>query len=193
MDSSSSKNNGSNSQPLQDIPTSEHYQVSYMHRSTVTHCCASLRHGYVITGSADGVVKFWKRVSNTATAGTKGGGTASSAAGVGSSGADGTNSRCLEFVKSYSSHVGPLLALCTSQPNGDSAASIGWDGIIKFYDVATFDVSGMIRTNNNNNKSKCKKFRLGRHAVLMEREDIYLLVSTRAPTREEWKEEQGDE
>ena len=178
--------------PLQDIPTSEHYQVSYMHRSTVTHCCTSLRHGYVITGSTDGVVKFWKRVSTTAaTAGSKGGAPpTSSAAGVGGSGADGTNSRCLEFVKSYSSHVGPLLALCTSQPNGDSAASIGWDGIIKFYDVATFDVSGMIRTNNSNNKSKCKKFRLGRHAVLMEREDIYLLVSTRAPTREEWKEEQ---
>ena len=192
MESSSSTNNGSNSAlPLQDIPTSEHYQVSYMHRSTVTHCCTSLRHGYVITGSTDGVVKFWKRVSTTATAGSNGGGAppTSSAAAAGS-GADGTNSRCLEFVKSYSSHVGPLLALCTSQPNGDSAVSIGWDGIIKFYDVATFDVSGMIRTKNNNNNSKCKKFRLGRHAVLMEREDVYLLVSTRAPTREEWKEDE---
>eukprot|EP00985_Skeletonema_marinoi_P017988 scaffold9991_cov90-Skeletonema_marinoi.AAC.4 len=195
MDSTSSKNGSNSAIPLQDIPTSEHYQVSYMHRSTVTHCCTSLRHGYVITGSTDGVVKFWKRVSTTATPGAKGGSappTASAAAaGGGGPGADGTNSRCLEFVKSYSSHIGPLLALCTSQPNGDSAVSIGWDGIIKFYDVATFDVSGMIRTvNNNNNISKAKKFRLGRHAVLMEREDVYLLVSTRAPTREEWKEEQ---
>jgi len=194
MDSTSSKNGSNSALPLQDIPTSEHYQVSYMHRSTVTHCCTSLRHGYVITGSTDGVVKFWKRVSTTATPGAKGGSappTASAAAAGGGPGADGTNSRCLEFVKSYSSHVGPLLALCTSQPNGDSAVSIGWDGIIKFYDVATFDVSGMIRTvNNNNNNSKAKKFRLGRHAVLMEREDLYLLVSTRAPTREEWKEEQ---
>jgi len=196
MESTSSKNGSNSAIPLQDIPTSEHYQVSYMHRSTVTHCCTSLRHGYVITGSTDGVVKFWKRVSTTATPGAKGGSappTASAAAaGGGGPGADGTNSRCLEFVKSYSSHVGPLLALCTSQPNGDSAVSIGWDGIIKFYDVATFDVSGMIRTVNNNNNiiSKAKKFRLGRHAVLMEREDVYLLVSTRAPTREEWKEEQ---
>jgi len=196
MDSTSSKNGSNSAIPLQDIPTSEHYQVSYMHRSTVTHCCTSLRHGYVITGSTDGVVKFWKRVSTTATPGAKGGSapptaSAAAAAGGGGPGADGTNSRCLEFVKSYSSHIGPLLALCTSQPNGDSAVSIGWDGIIKFYDVATFDVSGMIRTvNNNNNNSKAKKFRLGRHAVLMEREDVYLLVSTRAPTREEWKEEQ---
>ena len=95
----------------------------------------------------------------------------------------GDTSRCLEFVKSYSSHVGPLLALAASQPNGDSAVSIGYDGVIKFYDVATFDVSGMIRTHN----SSGKKFRLGRHAALIEREDLYLLVSTRAPTREEWQ------
>ena len=43
-----------NSLLLQDVPTSEHYQVSYMHRQTVTHSCTSLRHGYVITGSTDG-------------------------------------------------------------------------------------------------------------------------------------------
>ena len=186
MDSSSNKNGNQAAVPLQDIPTSEHYQVSYMHRSTVTHCCSSLRHGYVITGSTDGVVKFWKRVSTTAAAGSTPSNTSANTA---SSGADGTNSRCLEFVKSYSSHVGPLLALCASQPNGDCAVSIGWDGVIKFYDVATFDVSGMIRVNNYNT-NKSKKFRLGRHAALMEREDIYLLVSTRAPTREEWKDEQ---
>ena len=194
MDSTSSSKNGSIAAlPLQDIPTSEHYQVSYMHRSTVTHCCTSLRHGYVITGSTDGVVKFWKRVSTTATAGSGGSAPPTAASAAFAASGDGTNSRCLEFVKSYSSHVGPLLALCTSQPNGDSAVSIGWDGIIKFYDVATFDVSGMIRTtNNNNNNNKSKKFRLGRHAVLMEREDVYLLVSTRAPTREEWKEEERE-
>ena len=181
-----SKSSSQNKNVLQDIPTSEHYQVSYMHRSTVTHCCTSLRHGYVITGSADGVVKFWKRVSTTAN--TAGNSTNTTAATPTASGDGGSNSRCLEFVKSYSSHVGPLLALCTSQPNGDSAVSIGWDGVIKFYDVGTFDVSGMIRTNNN--KSQSKKYRLGRHAVLMEREEMILLVSTRAPTREEWKEEE---
>mmetsp|Transcript_12056 Transcript_12056/g.25679 ORF Transcript_12056/g.25679 Transcript_12056/m.25679 type:complete len:754 (+) Transcript_12056:308-2569(+) len=174
---------------LQDVPTTQHYQVSYMHRQTVTHVCTSLRHGYVITGSTDGVVKFWKRTATSAAAAAPGGSNGgASALGGGMGGADkaGGSSRCLEFVKSYSSHVGPLLALCTSQPNGDSAVSIGYDGVIKFYDVATFDVSGMIRTNNTSNK---KKFRLGRHAALIEREDLYLVVSTRAPTREEWQME----
>ncbi|KAL9187746.1 hypothetical protein ACHAXT_006124 [Thalassiosira profunda] len=171
------------SNPLQDVPTSEHYQVSYMHRQTVTHSCTSLRHGYVVTGSTDGVVKFWKRTSTTAAPPGARGGSANMTAGSAAADKAGT-SRCLEFVKSYSSHVGPLLALCASQPNGDSAASIGYDGVIKFYDVATFDVSGMIRTDKSTSK---QTFRLGRCAALIEREDLYLLVSTRAPTREEWQ------
>ena len=50
----SSTSTTTNSLVLQDVPTSEHYQVSYMHRQTVTHSCTSLRHGYVITGSTDG-------------------------------------------------------------------------------------------------------------------------------------------
>ena len=198
---STKKQSTTTTNPLQDVPTSEHYTVSYMHRHTVTHSCVSLRHGYVITGSTDGVVKFWKRTStntNTANATVSQGG-ASSGGGISGGGMGGSNakkntpSRCLEFVKSYSSHVGPVLALCTSQPNGDSAVSIGYDGVIKFYDVATFDVSGMIRTNNTNNNTtnnNKQQFRLGRHAALIEREDLYLLVSTRAPTREEFQKDE---
>ncbi|KAL3761099.1 LOW QUALITY PROTEIN: hypothetical protein ACHAWU_001368 [Discostella pseudostelligera] len=188
-------------QQLQDVPTTHHYQVSYMHKQTVTHACTSLRHGYVITGSADGVVKFWKRTSTSSSSssgapGSASHGAAAAAASAGGGGSSSSSSRCLEFVKSYSSHVGPLLALITSQPNGDSAVSIGYDGTIKFYDVATFDVSGMIRTTSSSSSSSSNtkmKFRLGRHAALMEREDLYLLVSTRAPTREEWQVELREE
>jgi len=180
---------------LQDIPTSQHYQVSYMHQQTITHVTTSIKHGMVITGSVDGVVKFWKRTSSSTTANS------SSSTGGASSMMDKSNnkqqSKCLEFVKSYTSHIGPLLSLITSQPNGDTVVSIGYDNIIKFYDVATFDVSGMIRTNvatnnsgGNNKGGGNKKFRLGKHAVLIEREDIYLLVSTRAPNREEWSMEE---
>ena len=191
--------------PLQDIPTTQHYQVSYMHRSTVTHACTSLRHGYVLTGSLDGVVKFWKRTSISPAAVVGNGGEFGGGMGKDPSKASSVaTTRCLEFVKSYSSHVGPLLSLCISQPNGDSAVSIGWDGVIKFYDVATFDVSGMIRTarhtvgggagvgSNGSGSSGKKTFRLGRHAALIEREDLYLLVSTRGPTREEWQGEQRE-
>ena len=186
---------------LQDVPTTDHYHVSYMHRRTVTHCSTSHRHGYVITGSADGVVKFWKRTStsNVPTVAPPGGGASGIAIATdrAASSSSAAPSRCIEFVKSYSSHVGPLLALVTSQPNGDSAASVGYDGSIKFYDVATFDVGGMIRAKNENaargglsgGDTKGRRFRLGRHAALMEREDLYLLISTRAPTREEAQDE----
>jgi len=62
---------------------------------------------------------------------------------------------------------------------------VGYDGIVKFYDVATFDVSGMIRVSTNT-------YKLGGEAVLMEKEDLYLLVSTRALSREEAKRERDD-
>jgi len=95
----------------------------------------------------------------------------------------------LEFVKSYSSHVGPLLNLVSSQPSGDAAASVGWDGVIKFYDVAAFDVSGMIRTGPYNDDGGSggggARYRLGRHAALIEREELILVVSTREPSPEE--------
>ncbi|KAL7476103.1 hypothetical protein ACHAW6_001983 [Cyclotella cf. meneghiniana] len=156
--------------PLQDIPTTHHYAVSYMHRSTVTHSCVSLRHGYVLTGSTDGVVKFWKRSAAVSPA-------ASTAASTNQK--ENPPTRCLEFVKSYISHAGPLAALVCSSPDGNSAASVGFaDGTVKFYDVASFDVAGMIRTG----------FPLGRAAVLLEREEGILLVSVRARTKEELRE-----
>ena len=50
-------------QPWQAIPTSSHYHVSLMHRDIVTHAVSSEKHGYVVTASQDGVVKFWKRMT----------------------------------------------------------------------------------------------------------------------------------
>ena len=146
-----------------------------MHRQTVTHATSSSRHGYVLTGGTDGVVKFWKRTSPF----TASSSSSASASGGGSS----SYARCLEFVKSYTSHVGPILALVTSETNGDSAVSVGYDNSIKFYDVATFDIRGMIKAVGS--RGRQLQFRLGRHAALIEREDLYLLISTRAMTLEE--------
>ena len=196
--SADEKNNPAGGPLLQNVPTTDHYHVSYMHRRTVTHTCSSPRHGYVITGGTDGVVKFWKRTSTIAAAAGAGAGGGASGMAVATDKASSNAlppSRCLEFVKSYSSHVGPVLALVTSQPNGDSAASVGYDGSIKFYDVATFDVGGMIRAagGSGSGAGKMRGFRLGRHAALIEREDLYLLISTRAPTREERQDDEGRE
>ncbi len=123
---------------LDEIPSSSHYQVSFMHKAAVSHVISSARYGYVITACEEGIVKFWKRTSTVtdenapASGGKK----------------DQPATPCLEFVKSFTAHVGPLATLCIDERD-DTIASIGKkDGLIKFYDVSTFDAKSMIKTNN---------------------------------------------
>ena len=124
---------------LDEIPTSAHYQVSFMHRATVDHVIASLKHGYVITACRDGIVKFWKR-SSTNPDDVKATPT------PGKHKKDEPSTPCLEFVKSFTAHVGPVAALCID-PSEDTVASIGRDdGFIKLYDVSTFDATAMVKT-----------------------------------------------
>jgi peptidylprolyl isomerase domain and WD repeat-containing protein 1 len=128
-----------NNAVLDEIPKSAHYQVSFMHQSTVSHVITSFKHGYVITACGDGIVKFWKR---TFTAPEE-----ESAAAVTSKKEPSTTPLCLEFVKSFTAHVGPVVALCLDPPE-DTVASIGKDGLIKLYDISTFDATAMVKTNN---------------------------------------------
>jgi WD40 repeat protein len=114
-----------------DVPSTDHYHTSWMHAAVVTHCVHNGKHGYVVTASADGVVKFWKRLP-----------VANGTAGEGQEG-------CLEFVKSFAAHDGPVghLAMDNSLSQ-DLCCSIGAnDGLIKFYDVRLFDSVSMIQTN----------------------------------------------
>ena len=134
------------SSALWDIPMSAHYRISYMHRDVVTKVVTSLKHGYVITASDDGIVKFWKRQP-----------------------ADSPEQVCLEFVKSFTAHIGAVLALAVSHDGGDTAASIGNDNVIKLYDVSAFDVTGMIKT---------KDIKLGCHASFLGQDQSLLAVSS---------------
>jgi peptidylprolyl isomerase domain and WD repeat-containing protein 1 len=123
-------------QLLKEIPTSSHYQISFMHKKTVTHVITSNRHGYVITACEEGIVKFWKRTSMTVPEQQQH---------VAGKDKDATTP-CLEFVKSFTAHIGPLAALVID-PAEDTIASIGKeDGLIKFYDVSTFDATSMIKS-----------------------------------------------
>lgn len=120
---------------LAEIPASAHYHVSFMHRSTVSHAISSNRHGYVVTACKDGIVKFWKRTSADPPEEkqqTK----------------EEPTTPCLEFVKSFTAHIGPVVALCLD-PAEDMIASIGKDGLIKLYDVSTFDATAMVKTSNS--------------------------------------------
>jgi peptidylprolyl isomerase domain and WD repeat-containing protein 1 len=109
-----------------DLPTSAHYHVSWMHAATVTSVAVSIKHGYILTGSADGIVKFWKRLC------------------IFDQQDDSSSSHpCLEFVKSFTAHTEAVLAL-SMDSEGDVCVSVGADGWLKFYEISTFDVSTMI-------------------------------------------------
>jgi len=135
------------SKALWDIPTSSHYKVSLAHRQVVTKVITSLKHGYVVTASDDGIVKFWKRQP-----------------------AD--SSETLEFVKSFTAHIGSVLALAVSHDGGDTAVSVGSDNCMKLYDISTFDVTGMIKAQEGTT--------LGCHASFLGQDQSLLAVSTDA-------------
>jgi peptidylprolyl isomerase domain and WD repeat-containing protein 1 len=121
-----------------EIPGSSHYQVSWMHSKTVIAAVTSTKHGYVVTASHDGTVKFWKRLS--ADTGND------SSAGGGDQQQQLNQQPCLEFVKSFTAHsVGTVQAL-SMDATGDMCVSVGSDGLLKFYDVSTFDATAMMQT-----------------------------------------------
>ena len=103
---------------LSRLPSSIMYEQSYMHRDTVTTLAVSTSREYLISGSADGHVKFWKK----------------KASGNG-----------IEFAKDYKAHLGPVEGLVVSA-DGDLAASLSSaDQTLKIFDVGMFDMIGMIR------------------------------------------------
>lgn len=134
-----------------NVPASAHYHVSWMHAETITCMVHSKKHGYVISGSYDGIVKFWKRleVNNDDAL------------------AEDKNAKpCLEFVKSFTAHSLSVTALAVDW-EGDTCCSVGYDGLIKLYDISTFDATGMIRTPANSQRlgTSCIFFKASNYAT----------------------------
>lgn len=123
----------------QSCPSSSHYQISYAHASVIIFVCYSSKHDIVITGSCDGIIKFWKRISSYITPNGF-----QNACKIDSHESE-ENSKCLEFIKSYVAHATEINSIALSYPDGDAAASVGDDDVIKFYDIGGVDVAGMIK------------------------------------------------
>lgn len=117
---------------VDNLPNADFYEHSYMHRETVTHICVSKATEFVITGSSDGHVKFWKKMSES-----------------------------IEFVKHYQAHLGIWSSILqfTLHPHitflgciyslsvsldGKQLVSTAADKYIKFFDISGFDLSNMI-------------------------------------------------
>eukprot|EP01031_Cornospumella_fuschlensis_P011170 gene11170-13662_t len=99
---------------LEQLPSSDYYEYSYMHRDIVTHICVSKATEFIITGSADGHVKFWKKMEND-----------------------------IEFVKHYHAHLGPLHDM-TISTDGKLVATTSSDQMVKIFEVASFDMASML-------------------------------------------------
>jgi peptidylprolyl isomerase domain and WD repeat-containing protein 1 len=69
---------------IDKLPLAKNYEISYMHRETLTHVLSSK--DLVITASIEGVVKFWKK----------------------------NNVGTLDFIKSFRAHSSPLTAIALS-------------------------------------------------------------------------------
>lgn len=99
---------------VDNLPSADFYEHSYMHRDIVTHIGVSKVTEFIVTGSSDGHVKFWKKM----------------AAGI-------------EFVKHYHAHLGAIHAFVVST-DGKMLVTTSADKMIKFFEISGFDMSNMI-------------------------------------------------
>ena len=96
---------------LSRLPQAENYEVSYMHRDIMTNIAFSKKHGFLITASKDGHLKFWKKKP------------------IG-----------IEFMRHLYGHLGPLSGFSVSF-DGDLLATVSaHDQTIKVYDISSFDM-----------------------------------------------------
>ncbi|KAI3844892.1 hypothetical protein MKX03_008323 [Papaver bracteatum] len=99
---------------LDSLPSANMYEKSFMHRDVITHVAVSQAE-FLITGSADGHLKFWKKKP------------------IG-----------IEFAKHFRSHLGPIEGLAVSA-DGLLCCTISNDKSVKIYDVVNYDMMVMIR------------------------------------------------
>ncbi|CAA9988738.1 peptidyl-prolyl cis-trans isomerase, putative [Plasmodium knowlesi strain H] len=100
---------------LKNLPTNKNYQVSYMHTDVVTHVLVSNKKKYIITGSANGVVKFWYK-----------------------------NVGSIEFVKHFKIHLNEIICLFLSEDE-EVMGSLSKDKTYKQFDVSSFDMNIIIK------------------------------------------------
>ncbi|XP_067936433.1 peptidylprolyl isomerase domain and WD repeat-containing protein 1-like [Watersipora subatra] len=100
---------------LNKLPSSSTYEKSFMHRDVITHCIGT-RSNFLITASAEGCVKFWKKTSDEG----------------------------LVFVKLFRAHLERIVDMIGSA-GGELCCTVSEDKTLKVFDVTNFDMINMLR------------------------------------------------
>jgi peptidylprolyl isomerase domain and WD repeat-containing protein 1 len=100
---------------VENLPSADMYEKSYMHRDVVTHVVVTPHTDFVVTASVDGHLKFWKKMPEL-----------------------------VEFVKHYRAHLTGINSLSCSA-DGLWLCTTGDDRAAKFYDVVNFDMVNMVK------------------------------------------------
>ncbi|XP_021915870.1 peptidylprolyl isomerase domain and WD repeat-containing protein 1 isoform X2 [Zootermopsis nevadensis] len=85
-----------------------------MHRDVITHIVVT-KTDFIITGSCDGHIKFWKKLQEL-----------------------------IEFVKHFRSHLGPIQDLAANS-GGSLLCSVSSDKSLKIFDIINFDMINMMK------------------------------------------------
>lgn len=96
------------------LPKSARYSKSLMHKDQLLFVTWTPLTDFLVTASADGAVKFWKKVGQG-----------------------------IEFVKEFKAHNGEIKSVSVSK-DGRSYATAGIDNSVKIFDVITFDLLSML-------------------------------------------------
>eukprot|EP00035_Acanthoeca_spectabilis_P023925 m.451597 g.451597 ORF g.451597 m.451597 type:complete len:634 (+) comp20176_c0_seq1:195-2096(+) len=100
---------------LDALPSADMYETSYAHRENITDIVVT-RTDFVITGSSDGILMFWKK----------------------------SNDGGVEFVKTFRSHLGEISGMGGSV-DGYYLATTSNDNALKIYDILNFDMINMMK------------------------------------------------
>jgi len=120
------------------LPSSDYYERSYMHRDVVTHLVVTAT-DFLITGSQDGHIKFWKILTPDYLKQQQ----------ILANNEQEKNSNSLlngpiEFVKHFRAHLGPISNLCVNS-SGTLLCSTCADKTLKLFDVLSFDMITMVK------------------------------------------------
>ncbi|KAH8582769.1 cyclin cyclophilin like peptidyl-prolyl cis-trans isomerase [Cryptosporidium sp. chipmunk genotype I] len=118
-----------------NIPKTDFYECSFMHKKQVTHIISSNKTGFTITASKDGVIKFWRLRSEKEISREKESHTKELSSPVITS---------LEFVKGFQAHKNEVSDISISNCEQYMASISEFEKDIKLYSISNFDMISII-------------------------------------------------